>query len=71
MVDVTFDILSSDGFDCDVVVGGPVVALVDLAVLSCSYFSAKDVVVNKLGHRYRVISNGYLLLKLPGLLFEN
>jgi hypothetical protein len=70
-MEVTFDILSSDGFDCDVVVGGPVVALVDLAILSCSYFSAKDVVVDQLRHRYRVISNGYLLLKLPISTFEN
>jgi len=51
----TFDVFPADGFDGDVVVGGPVVALEDLAVLSCSYLPAQHVVIDQLRHQYLIL----------------
>lgn len=38
-LELAFDVLPADGLDCNVIVGGPVVALVDLTVLPRSYLS--------------------------------
>lgn len=49
----TLDSLATDGFDGDVVVGGPVVALEDLAVLTGADLATEDVVVDQLRHKYK------------------
>jgi hypothetical protein len=57
----TLDSLATDGFDGDVVVGGSVVALEDLAVLTGADLATEDVVVDQLRHKYKTKS-GYLSL---------
>lgn len=59
----TLDSLASDGFYGDVVVGGSVVALEDLAVLTGADLAAQHVVVNQLRHKYKT-NPGYLSLDL-------
>lgn len=49
----TLDSLSTDGFDGDVVVGGPVVAFEDLAVLTGTDLTTEDVVVDEFRHKYK------------------
>ena len=54
----TFDVLSADGFDGDIVVGGSVIAFVDFSVLSGSDFAAEYVVVNEFGHIFIMTTYG-------------